>query len=754
MGEFTLLEIVGVLVQWASALVLLALFRQLARLGAQRRLLATWSSAWAALLLGLTGFLLPPLSAGLGWSLPNSLLFVAGHLYAPSKFVFLVMVALGALQAAGIAVAPRVEQLVGVSAAVVGGFLTLLLDAGRITQVQVVVTPLLFFASAALILRRVARPHRRAPRFLAFALAIYATLWSIYFLAVFFGRSLGTTAPWIDAIARGSGYGDALVATLLGAAVVACIVQASFIDLAAEREGRLADLAASEARLAGIIEAAEEAIITLDGEGRVDLGNSAAERMFGVRMAEMLGRSLDHFVVANETLPGRLATDSIESGASGPLEGPLTLRGDGVRNDGSEFPLEFSVGVLRGTARTGRVVILRDLTQRQLADAEREQFERRVADSEKMLAIGRLVSGVAHELNNPLAVVLGQSEQLLQEERGAETRSSLQLIYEQAHRARHIVKDLLAFVRQREKRRDPVDLCQLAQRLVAGYAAEEPATGIAVTLEVPEVMQRALADRLAIEQVVVNLLDNARAAAGPGGWVRLRCWDTGAMVFLAVEDSGPGVPPDAVGRIFEPFFTTKPVGQGTGLGLSVSLGIVEQHGGTLRLENRPAPGVGARFVLALPVVTADEREWTTTTPPSRLAIPGPASGLGGTATVLIVDDESSVRSTLSRLLHRSGWLVREAVSGEEGLAILLHVSDEELPALVLCDLKMPGIGGRELFARLRVDRPALLDRLIFVTGDVVEPATAAFIAESGCEVVEKPYTVAELAHAMARVLHR
>lgn len=127
---------------------------------------------------------------------------------------------------------------------------------------------------------------------------------------------------------------------------------------------------------------------------------------------------------------------------------------------------------------------------------------------------------------------------------------------------------------------------------------------------------------------------------------------------------------------------------------------------------------------------------------------------GGEATVLVVDDESSVRSTLSRLLQRSGWLVREAASGEDALAILLHPGAAEFPALVLCDLKMPGIGGREVFNRLRGARPEMIHRLMFVTGDVAEAGTATFIADTGCEVVEKPFTVAELAQAMQRVLTR
>ena len=220
-----------------------------------------------------------------------------------------------------------------------------------------------------------------------------------------------------------------------------------------------------------------------------------------------------------------------------------------------------------------------------------------------------------------------------------------------------------------------------------------------------------------------------------------------------MEDSGPGVAPEIMSRIFEPFFTTKPPGEGTGLGLAVSLGLVQQQGGTISLDNRPRPGVGARFIVSMPV---DQYAPTIALPPidTRTAIlPAPRKHADGSlAEVLLIDDEASVRASIARIFRRSGWPVREAANGADGLAWLLNATNGTVPALILCDLKMPGMGGREVHAHLSQRRPELLDRLILVTGDVVEPAMATFLATAGCEVVEKPFTLAEIAATVERVM--
>jgi CheY-like chemotaxis protein/anti-sigma regulatory factor (Ser/Thr protein kinase) len=369
-----------------------------------------------------------------------------------------------------------------------------------------------------------------------------------------------------------------------------------------------------------------------------------------------------------------------------------------------------------------------------------------------MMAIGRVVSGVAHELNNPLAVVLGQSEQLVDTAPAGDVQTGLRLIHEHAHRARHIVKDLLTFVRHREADRELVNLSRLAERTVASQRATAMTHAVSLASELPGNLPSVLIDRTAVEQVLVNLIDNALAAAGTDGIVTVATRATGSSVELVVEDSGRGVPDAIVARIFEPFFTTKGPGRGTGLGLSVSQGIAEQHGGSLRLENRPAPGVGARFILSLPATPgAADGAYAE---PVALPFPRPpARGDGSLGEVMIIDDEAGVRTTLGRMFKRAGWGVREAASGDDGLAWLAAVPELDAPEVILCDLKMPGLSGREVYEQLSMRRPFLLPRIIFVTGDVVESVSNGFIAASGREVVEKPFTVAEIAQAVARTIN-
>src|SRR5690606_21471961 len=265
--------------------------------------------------------------------------------------------------------------------------------------------------------------------FLALGLVLYALLSTLYTLASL-GHTSGLTASLNDWLVRTSGYGLALATGLLGASVVVLVVQDSVLEAARVREEHIRDASTSAQRLKAIIEAAGEAVVTFTPEQRVDLANAAAAHLFRVPAGTVVGRRLDELVQLDST-----GWDDELAAAQAHGPGQFTRRATGRRPDGGSFPVEFTIGALDHGEAGGGVAILRDLSQRLAAEAERETFERRVAESEKMLAIGRVVSGVAHELNNPLAVVLGQSEQLLDVSGSDEVRRGLQLINEQAHRA-------------------------------------------------------------------------------------------------------------------------------------------------------------------------------------------------------------------------------------------------------------------------------------------------------------------------------
>jgi signal transduction histidine kinase len=386
----------------------------------------------------------------------------------------------------------------------------------------------------------------------------------------------------------------------------------------------------------------------------------------------------------------------------------------------------------------GQVLILMEDLQQETTEF-RSVLSERMAQTQKMEAVGRLVSGVAHELNNPLAAILAFSEELLSDPRTAAEREAIEVIRDQSRRARTIVRDLLAFVGRREERWEAVAVGPLLERVARGVAPEFGRQGAALQLIVDDDLPAIAADRAGIEQVVTNLLTNAAYAAGRGGTVKLVAErTTGSDLRIRVTDSGDGVPDEIRHRVFEPFFTTKPAGQGTGLGLSVSLGIVEQHRGKIEEEN--VMGGGACFTVILPGGKQ----------PPAPAVPVASAGLASGAairpsTVLIIDDESSVRMALRRWFERQGWTVDEAVDGAQALALLLSAPSEETYGVVLCDLRMPGMSGIELHERLADQRPGILSRIIYATGDTASPETAAFLARVERPVLEKPFELAQLA---------
>lgn len=740
-------QLVSAIVLTVVALMLLLLFLQLPRFGAPRNLVAPWVVAWIAQTATVLGFSLESIRM-LAGKPTGPVLGLLPYLHYPGRFVFLAMVVVGALQAAGRDISADVRNRT-IALAAAGGLLIGATDASNLgTILQMFAMPVLLFGAAQLVMRAASGARERGLIALSIGLMIYASLRTVFLIVDY----SPTTSAWMTSLGRYAYFGEAFVLAILGGTVVALVVQDSFLQAADAREARLRDISSSEIRLKRVIEAAGEAIVTFDIAGRINLANAAAERLFALPSGEVCEYRLTDLV---EVTPAQLLTALEAARQESTRE--HTLTSVGRRGDGTSFPVEFTVGAMAQPELPGGVAILRDLTQRRAAEIERESFERRLAASEKMLAIGRVVSGVAHELNNPLAVVLGQSEHLVDTNDAGEVQAGLKLINEQAHRARHIVKDLLAFVRQRDDQVEAVDLAAKTKRVIAAQKGVAEAHNVTLRCVVPDSFPLVAAEGPGLEQVLVNLIENGMDAAAGGGTVSVTLRVQDGRAEIVVEDTGPGVPEHLVPRIFEPFFTTKPLGEGTGLGLPVALGVVERHGGTLKFENRPQIGIGARFTASLLILEKQPEVADQRLPAQArvVTIPAPRRRDDGTvAEVMLIDDEPSVRTTLARIFQRGGWQVREAGSGEAGLGWLMQVPGSEAPDVILCDLKMPGIGGAEVHAQLAAARPELLTRMIFVTGDVVEASTAAFLAMAGREVVEKPFTVAEIAQAVERVVTR
>ncbi len=366
-------------------------------------------------------------------------------------------------------------------------------------------------------------------------------------------------------------------------------------DITDDRERERA-LARSEARYTRLVESASDAIFTVDTTGQLTSVNRALERSVGHERQELLGtpflslvESVDVTDVAqllHETLDGRRR------------RGTLRYRdATGTERHGSLM----TTPIFENGALTGALGIVRDVTdERRLAEQLLQQ--------EKLAALGQLVSGVAHELNNPLAGVIAFSQLLLAEDAGkVDQRRAIETIHEEARRAAKIVSNLLTFARQHTPERRTTDLNQVVADTLElrGYAMR--VAGIEVRSELDSALPLTWADPFQLQQVFLNLLGNAEQALRdhPGERrVTLRTAQAGDRLHVTVTDTGPGISPEYLGRIFDPFFTTKPVGEGTGLGLSISDGIVREHGGRIVAEN--AAGGGARFVVELPLIDPAE----------------------------------------------------------------------------------------------------------------------------------------------------
>ncbi|HEY7809495.1 MAG TPA: PAS domain S-box protein [Allosphingosinicella sp.] len=372
-----------------------------------------------------------------------------------------------------------------------------------------------------------------------------------------------------------------------------------------------------------------------------------------------------------------------------------------------------------------------DVTDRKKAEVELSRSREALHQSEKLAALGSLLAGVSHELNNPLAAIVGQAEMLEEDSRGTPFEARAKKISAAADRCARIVQTFLAMARRREPQRNPVEPNLLIGDALQLAEYQLRTAGITATVECDPRVPAILGDRDQLHQVLVNLLINAQqaleASDTPERRIVIRTSVIGdGKVAIDICDNGPGIAPDLTGRIFEPFFTTKPQGVGTGVGLSFSHGIVEAHGGRLHLLSSER---GATFRIELPVAEVAEVDTAAPAPPA------PAMAAEARR-ALVVDDEPDIAETIRELLEREGFDVTVA---SDGAAALMALDRDDFD-VVLSDLRMPGVSGPEMYARVREIRPQLLSRIAFVTGDTLGASMDNFLKESGRPVLEKPFT--------------
>ncbi|HZN55146.1 MAG TPA: ATP-binding protein [Candidatus Polarisedimenticolaceae bacterium] len=478
-------------------------------------------------------------------------------------------------------------------------------------------------------------------------------------------------------------------------------------------------------KLRRVLDGTPDVIVATDAEGRVTEFNRAAEDLTGRFAEEVLGRPLAEVLQAADV--------PIESGRKG-RDAVLT------RPDGRDVEMHLIGAPLTDASGgdAGRVILGRDVTDLRRA-------EKSLAQAERLSSLGEVVAGVAHELNNPLSAVLGYA-QLIQ---GGPIRDDLERdlarIVESARRCQRIVVNLLSFARKHPPEKKPHDLNACVRKVVELKTYHLRAARVEAVLDLAEGLPPALFDFYQMEQVVLNLVNNAEqsiVAAGRPGRVTIRSFATETEVGLDVADDGPGIPGPVRHRIFDPFFTTKGAGEGTGLGLSVSYGIVQEHRG--RIELRPDPPVGgAVFRVALPRAESLVAEASPTGAPARTA-PRPLLG----RRVLVAEDEPLVRDLFSRLLQQDGASVTLAKDGEEAWIKILETDFD----LIVADLRMPNLDGRALYERVVEEKPSMVRRFVFATGDLVRQESLKFLEGLPNRILAKPLDVENVRQVLLQTI--
>jgi PAS domain S-box-containing protein len=394
------------------------------------------------------------------------------------------------------------------------------------------------------------------------------------------------------------------------------------------------------------------------------------------------------------------------------------------------------------TKEGGYATIRTDITELKALEGEQSRQREALHQSEKINALGALLAGVAHELNNPLSVVVGQALLLGETADDPKIRKRAERIGNAANRCSRIVKTFLAMARQSEPARAAVNVNEAVDSALEITAYALRSANIEVVRELDGDLPPVWGDVDQLGQVLMNLIINAeQAMADTIGKRKLTirtAFDAGQdRLTVSVADTGPGIPDDIRSRIFEPFFTTKAFGVGTGIGLAVSLGIVQAHGGSL--EVCETPGGGATFRLSLPPSKLGE---------SAARADSEAADIGGPCRVLVVDDEPEVSEMLAEILSLDGHEVEIATSGNAAMRVLAERSVD----VILSDMRMPDVDGPGLYLRIKNAYPDLLVRMVFITGDTLGPANRAFLERTGQPYLEKPLSPEEVRQVVHQVL--
>ena len=447
-----------------------------------------------------------------------------------------------------------------------------------------------------------------------------------------------------------------------------------------------------------------------------------------------IGSAVVWFLVRKVTEPLRELRDSAEAVGQGDYSRRVAVRS---QDECGELAMVFN-------QMTENIKSSREQLEMTVESLKTTQAQ--LIQSEKLSGIGEFVAGVAHELNNPLTSVMGFSELLAAQADGnPQQKRHLDMIHKSALRCQKIVQSLLSFARRHQPERKLVCVNSLVEAAAEILHYQLRTNNIEIITQLQPQLPEATVDPHQLQQVFLNLINNARQAIEahqPKGWIRIITAAVGENVRVIFQDSGPGIAPENLSKLFDPFFTTKEVGKGTGLGLSLCYGIIKEHGGTIKASS--PRGEGATFVIELPITHAAAPAETPRQPVPDVV--NPLEGVG--KKVIVIDDEEPILHMMRDALTGQGYQVDLATNGE----VALQHMQQRAYDIALCDWKMPGLNGRQVYDRVRASNPKLSDRMIFMTGDVINECTQKFLREGNKIYLTKPFSLGDFRAAINQAL--
>jgi PAS domain S-box-containing protein len=562
--------------------------------------------------------------------------------------------------------------------------------------------------------------------------ALVASTAVIVMVAVTDSRASGT--EWLA-------HGSAFVGLVAGGVLLLNVVHRTLRQRTVELEREVVERRRVESQLSEreqkyrlLTDNSRDLVVTLDAKGNFTYASPACLTMFGYSPEEVLGRNFCE-LLAPATRERAGADFQKNTRQTEPRTGALPLiQYQCQRKDGTTF-----WGELRASRAgdKGFLGVLRDISDRQAAEARRLELENQLQQAERLKAIGQLAGGIAHDFNNQLTGMMGFAE-LLKANRGDDplVREYAEGILAPGRRATDLTKKLLAFARRGQYRREPVDLHTIVREVIS-LLKRSIDKNITVVEAMTAARSTMIGDPTLLQSAVLNLALNARDAMPKGGTLTFQTEQRGpSEILLRVEDTGHGMDAETLRRAFEPFFTTKEVGRGTGMGLPAVQGTVQQHGGSIDIQS--VPERGTTVTLRLPLA-----ETTDSTPAM-----ASAAVVEGKGHVLLVEDENTVRDMMARVLPLLGYKVTACADGPE--AICAYQTVAQTIDLVLLDMILPAMSGAEVFRALREQNPRV--KILIFSGYSADHEARELLSQGALGIVQKPVTIAELSEHLAKAM--